>query len=114
MIHVAITCAHNSPAMGRFCPALEDNIPADDAARWYAAAFAEHAWTVDDDGNNWCPAHNPADRGAEAWITQGGYSPIGDSGWEARLPEAFAVVPGTSIAIEVRQCRPGITIEENA
>jgi hypothetical protein len=105
MIHVAIVCAHSSPFAGRFCRVLEDNIPPETAADWYAATLAEHAWTVDGGGLAYCPRHNPANRGAEFDIVQGEYRPLGDSGWEARLPESYSVMEGASARIEVRQHR---------
>jgi len=83
-IHVAITCAKNGAATGRYCPTLEERIPAQDASAWYAATIAEHGWTVDDDGNAYCPRHNPADNGTPIILTSEGYLPLGDSGWEAR------------------------------
>lgn len=104
MIHVAITCRNSSPSTGRICPQIEDEIPAEETAGWYTAALAEHAWTVDADGNTYCPRHNPADIGAPVTLNSEQYLPLGDSGWEARarMPEdarfdvAFA-------SIEIRQ-----------
>lgn len=103
-IHVAITCAKSSAATGRCCPALEECIPARDASAWYAATIAEHAWTVDDDGNAYCPRHNPADVGAPITLTSEAYLPLGDSNWEARVPRnpAFDV---SFAHIEIRPIR---------
>lgn len=103
-VHVAIGCARNSPSIGRFCAVLEDTVQLGDIERWYAEALAEHAWTVDADGNTYCPRHNPADIGAPVTLNSEQYLPLGDSGWEARarMPEdarfdvAFA-------SIEIRQ-----------
>ena len=86
MIHVAITCALNSASTGRFCPALEDNIRPEDAPAWHAATIAEHGWTMDADGYVYCPRHNPNDAGTPVALTSEGYLPIGESGWEARVP----------------------------
>lgn len=105
MIHVAIICAKNSPTTGRsgrFCPALEDDIPVDDVSDWHAKTLAEHAWTVDDDGNAYCPRHNPDDAGT-IWSVTHVYRPIGDSGWEARLPEDWS----GGVDLEIRPCRGG-------
>lgn len=105
-MHVAITCARNSAATGRICPALEDRIPAEDAPAWYAAAIAEHGWTLDADDNTWCPRHNPGDVGAPVCLTSETYLPLGVFGWEARVPHNPAY--DVSIAnIEIRQQRGG-------
>lgn len=105
-VHVAIGCAMNSPSTGRFCAVLEDTVQLGDIERWYAEALAEHAWTVDDDGNAYCPRHNPAERGARVELTSEKYLPLGDSGWGARalVPEGSIMM--TSLAlIEIRQQR---------
>ncbi len=103
-VHVAVTCAKSDSTGGRYCPALEEHILAQDASAWYAATIAEHGWTVDDDGDAYCPRHNPADIGAPITLTSEAYLPLGDSGWEARVPRnpAFDV----SLAhIEIRPVR---------
>lgn len=105
-MYVAITCARDSVATGRPCPpcpALEDRIPAGDATAWYAAAIAEHGWTLDADDNAWCPRHNPGDAGATVTLREGEYRALGDSGWEARLPGDYT----GSVDIEIRQKRGG-------
>lgn len=108
MIHVAITCAESSPSTGRICPQIEDEIPAEDAADWYRNALAEHAWTVANHGNTYCPRHNPADVGAPVILNSEQYLPLGDSGWEARarMP-ADARCDVSFASIEIRQQRGG-------
>ena len=104
MIHVAIMCATGRRAItGPRCPAYEDTVPLDDVHRWYAATLAEHAWTVDEDGNTYCPVHNPADKGAIVSLREGEYRALGDTGWEARLPGDYT----GSVDIEIRQKRGG-------
>lgn len=101
MIRVAITCAKSS--MGRPCPALDERIPPADAPAWYAKAIADHGWHVDSDGATYCPQHNPTDAGTVVSIVKGEYRPLGESGWEARLPEDYSGM----VHIEIRQQRGG-------
>lgn len=108
LVHVSIGCARNSPSTGRFCAVLEDTVQLGDIERWYAEALAEHAWTVGEDGDTYCPKHNPADKGARVELTSEAYLPLGDSGWEARalVPEGSIMM--TSLAlIEIRKQRGG-------
>lgn len=108
LVHVAIGCARNSPSTGRFCAVLEDTVQLGDIERWYAEALAVHAWTVDGDGNAYCPRHNPADIGARVTFTSECYMPIGDSGWEARAIVPEGLRADVSLAsIEIRQRRGG-------
>lgn len=101
-------CARSRPSAGRSCQPIEGNIEVGDTADWYETALADHAWTVDDDGNTYCPRHNPSDIGAPITLTSEAYMPLGDSGWEARarIPEdaRFDVALAT---IEIRQRRGG-------
>lgn len=104
MIHVAIVCATGRHSVtGRRCPDYEATVPLDEVHRWYAAALTEHAWTIGQDGNTYCPAHNPADKGAIVALQDGEYRSLGDSGWEARLPGDYT----GSVDIEIRQRREG-------
>jgi len=107
MIHVAVFCAGSQPSAGRFCAPIEDTVPLADVERWHAEALAKHAWTVDADGETYyCPRHNPADHGAPVVLVSGEYTALGDSGWEARLPEPPGV-PQAVARIEIRQRRGG-------
>jgi hypothetical protein len=108
MIHVAIFCAGSRPSAGRFCAPIEDTVPLADVEHWHAKALAEHAWTVDADGETYCPKHNPADHGAPVELTSEEYRPLGDSGWEARaqMPEGSQAMAALAL-IEIRQRRGG-------
>ena len=108
MIHVAVFCAASQPSAGRFCAPIEDTVPLADVERWHAEVLAKHAWTVDEDGNTYCPRHNPADTGAPVELTSEEYRPLGDSGWEARarVPEDSRAMVSFAL-IEIRQRRGG-------
>lgn len=108
MIHVAIVCAGNSSTGRRYCTPLEGVVPISDMHTWYAKTLAEHAWTVAEDGETYCPKHNPADRGAPVELTSEAYLPLGDSGWEARalVPEGSIMMMSLAL-IEIRRQRGG-------
>lgn len=102
MISVALMCGGQSVTNGVRCPVLTDNVPVADVEAWYERQLAEHGWTMHD-GRPYCPRHNPTKAGAIVDLTDQEYVPIGDSGWEARLPTG-----GPSWAkVEVRQRRDG-------
>ena len=101
MLHGVISCAKSAPSAGRMCGHLQFDIT-DPAALADQAAkqLAENGWTVAD-GEHYCPRHNPTDAGALLEIRPVVYVPVGDSGWEIRLPETgFAL---GEIQVEVRR-----------
>lgn len=101
MLFGAISCAKSAPGMGRPCGHLQFAIT-DPAALADLAAkqLAEHGWTTVG-GEHYCPRHNPSDAGALLEIAPFVYVPVGDSGWEIRLPET-GYVQG-EIHVEIRR-----------
>lgn len=103
MIHVALTCTRSTRYNGDPCTEFHATIDPAEAEAWYRRTITENAWT-EEDRKPYCPRHDPADCGAVIQVKHGDdYEPIGDSGWEMRLPR-----DGSSIGharVEVRQTR---------
>lgn len=106
MLFGVISCAKSAPGAGRMCGHLQFDVT-DPAALVDLAAkqLAEYGWTVTD-GEHYCPRHNPSDSGVLLEIAPVVYVPVGDSGWEIRLPDAGHVQG--EIQVEIRQ-RPSTT-----
>jgi hypothetical protein len=108
MIQVALTCAKDGPIVGRFarCPEYQATLAPGDVEQWVEATLREHGWYADpDSGEYFCPDHNPTDAGLVVEIgPQRAYTPLGESGWEARWAEEL----GGSAEIEIRPVREGV------
>jgi hypothetical protein len=65
-----------------------------------AALLKQHGYVADRDGNHWCKAHDPADKGAVFTLT-GSYSEIAP-GIFARVPPGLNPLSLFGAAIEVR------------
>jgi len=107
MLFGVISCAKSALSMGRTCGHLQFDITdpaglADQAAK----QLAEHGWTMVG-GEHFCPRHNPSDAGVLLEIAPFAYVPVGDSGWEIRLPET-GYVQG-EIQVEVRRRPDGVS-----
>ena len=112
MIYAAINCAKQRRSGGRACPQYDATLPPDKAGAWFERTIAERGWFVDDDGNCYCPAHNPTDTGQVVEVTRGpAYALLGESGWEARLPDSL---DWNAVPIEIRPARLTATEPEDA
>jgi hypothetical protein len=104
VIQVAIVCAKGGQYGLPPCGAMYENLAPDQVEPWVEKTLREHGWYTDEHGAHYCPKRNPADGGLIADINEGpGYRPLGDSGWEARLPENCR----GSVQIEIRPQRGG-------
>jgi hypothetical protein len=103
MIYASIVCAKSRPSYGLPCQQFDERLTPGQVEKWAEATLREHGWHVDEIGDCFCPMHNPADSGALVDVCSGvAYRPLGDSGWEARVPDA--TVP-TQYRIEIRPTR---------
>lgn len=106
MITAAITCAQSAPSMGRRCHHIEFDVPAPAAvAAQITEYLTEYGW-VEHEGAHYCPVHNPTEIGQRMMIGASGYRPIGDSGWEARIPDG-GFGTGATFEIDARRI-PGL------
>jgi hypothetical protein len=103
MIHVLLSCEGDRPSQfDPRCARYEATIPPEQAAQWMADRLLEHGWTSID-GKNYCPRHNPADSGLLVDVYGGvEYGPLGDTGWEARVPGMESM---GGVRIEIRPIR---------
>lgn len=103
MIHVTLTCTNNHGfTSGDPCPDFHATIEPYAAEAWYHRTILDNAWTIEN-GNTYCPRHNPADNGAILEIKNGDdYQPIGDSGWEIRMPRHRSAPRWTNVEVRKR------------
>src|SRR5487761_1349421 len=85
MIQVAIVCAKGGAVGAPFCEALCENLAPDQVEAWVDKTLREHGWDTDDQDAYYCPKHNPTEQGVVVSVNYA-YKPLGESGWEARLP----------------------------
>lgn len=106
MIHAAISCAKSPYPGGLGCGQLlidtgdSSDLSADLPAS-VAKTLAEHGWSQRG-GEHFCPVHDPAQAGDVVEITPVSYRPLGDSGWEVRIP-GKPYAEGMAVNIEVRR-----------
>jgi len=105
VIHVLIACAKSTgrtvsaPESG--CPEFQATLAPHNIEAWVEKTLAENGWyTHPDRDDYYCPAHNPTDQGVVMPVDHA-YRPLGDSGWEARLPQGFLA----GVEIEIRPRR---------
>lgn len=104
MIYVTLVCAKSRTSCGPGCPQYDEKIDPEDAAAWFGRTVAEHGWTVHQ-GETYCPEHNPTDAGQVVEVPHHpAYAPLGESGWEARLPDSL---DWDAVPIEIRPIRTG-------
>lgn len=104
MLNAAITCVKSpSPGWPGGCGQLflDASDPAG-VADAITRALAEHGWS-ERDGEHFCPVYDPAQAGDVLEIEPGRYRPLGDSGWEARIPPGQRFAEGAVVSIEIRQ-----------
>lgn len=102
MIYVTLVCVKSRTSSGPGCPQYDEKINPEDATAWYRRTIAEHGWNIHG-GETYCPAHNPTDAGQVVEVTRHpAYVPLGDSGWEARLPDSL---DWNAVPIEIRPVR---------
>jgi hypothetical protein len=105
MIHVLIRCAKSpgrtvaAPDGG--CPEFQAALAPHNIEAWVEKTLRENGWyTHPDRDDYYCPVHNPSDQGVVMPVNHA-YRPLGNSGWEARLPQGFQ----GSVNIEIRPRR---------
>jgi hypothetical protein len=101
VIHVAITCPKGCYVGRPPCDEYFADLAPDRVEQWVEATLREHGWHVDEHDAYWCSRHNPTDAGLVVEIgPQRAYTPLGESGWEARAEER-----GGPAEIEIRPRR---------
>lgn len=102
MLSAAITCAKSSAFNGPRCePLYLDLADPAELPEVAAKALGEAGWT-ERDSEHYCPRHDPADVGEELEIGAR-YVPVGDSGWEIRVPPSPAADTGVTWLLEIRR-----------
>lgn len=93
--------ARSVAAPDRGCPEFQATLAPDLVEGWVERTLRDNGWYTDTDTDAYyCPRHNPTEQGAAMAVTHF-YRALGESGWEARLPEG---VHG-ELTIEIRPLR---------
>lgn len=105
MIHALIRCAKSTgrtvaePDGG--CPEFQATLAPDLVEEWAEKTLRDSGWYTDPDSDDYyCPAHNPTEQGVVIPVNHT-YRPLGESGWEARLPLGYH----GAVDIEIRPIR---------